>query len=178
MNVATEAVAPEAATKQERVDFLKQVVSFTEGNIRAYDTKAQISLAAFVLSANPLVTITGAGCSAAGGKLVLMILVPTYIATILAYLWVLWPVAPPPVTLTASLKLQNIFFVHDPVALGSEAYVDRLMKFSLEPELTAEVLKLAHIRRIKAVRFKFALLATLATYLTIALSFFFIGRCF
>ena len=38
------------ATRQERVDFLKQVIAFTEANIRSYDIKAQISLAAFVLS--------------------------------------------------------------------------------------------------------------------------------
>jgi hypothetical protein len=44
--------APEGATKQERVDFLKQTMVFNEGNIRAYDVKAQISLAAFVLSGN------------------------------------------------------------------------------------------------------------------------------
>ena len=70
--------APEGATKQERIDFLKQVVTFTESNVRSYDTKAQISLAAFVLSANPLVAITTAGCTATGGKHVLMILVPAW----------------------------------------------------------------------------------------------------
>ena len=42
------ATATEGATKQERIDFLKQAMAFTEGNVRAYDIKAQISLAAFV----------------------------------------------------------------------------------------------------------------------------------
>ena len=170
--------APEGATKQERVDFLKQVVAFTESNVRSYDTKAQISLAAFVLSANPLVAITSVGCSATGAKSVLMVLVPAYIATILTYLWVLWPVAPPVDKLTEGLKSQNIFFIHDPVGLGSRAYVDRLAKLVMEPELTAEALKLAHIRRVKAGRFKAALVATLAAYVVIAGSYFLVGRCF
>ena len=170
--------APEGATKQERIDFLKQIVAFTESNVRSYDTKAQISLAAFVLSANPLVAVTSVGCTSAGAKSVLMILVPAYIATILTYLWVLWPVAPPVDKLTEGLKTQNIFFIHDPVGLGSLAYVDRLAKLVMEPELTAEALKLSHIRRVKAGRFKAALIATLAAYLIIAGSFFFVGRCF
>lgn len=107
MDAVTTAPAQAGATKPERIDFLKQVVAFTEGNIRSYDTKAQISLAAFVLSANPLVAITSAGCSPAGGRLVLMVLVPTYIATILTYMWVLWPVKPPLDKLTAGLSLRT-----------------------------------------------------------------------
>ena len=170
--------APEGPTKQERIDFLKQMVGFTEGNVRSYDTKAQISLAAFVLSANPLVAITGASCSAACGKLVLMMLVPAYIATILTYMWVLWPVAPPADKLTQDLKTQGIFFIHDPVALGSAAFVDRLSRLSMEPELVAEALKLAHIRRVKAARFKAALIATVSAYAIIIAAFFLVGRCF
>ena len=134
---------PEAASKQERVDFLKQIIAFSEGNVRSYDTKAQISLAAFVLSANPLVAIANTGCSAIGAKTVLMVLVPAYIITILSYMWVIWPVAPPTAQLTEGLKLQNIFFVHDPQSLGSAGFVDKLGKLVIEPELTAEALKLA-----------------------------------
>ena len=170
--------APEVPTKQERIDFLKQMVGFTEGNVRSYDTKAQISLAAFVLSANPLVAITNAGCTANGGKLVLMLLVPAYIATILTYMWVLWPVAPPADKLTQGLQTQDIFFIHDPIALGSAAFVDRLSRLSMEPELVAEALKLAHIRRVKAARFKAALIATVAAYAIIIAAFFVVGRCF
>ena len=169
---------PEGATKQERVDLLKQILAFTEGNIRSFDTKAQISLAAFVLSANPLVAISQAACPTGGARTVLMILVPAYLATILTYLWVIWPVAPAEKALTAGLKPQDVFFIHDPVALGSAGFTERLSKFSVEPELTAEVLKLSHIRRAKAFRFKTALIVTLATYIAIAVAFFFAGRCF
>jgi hypothetical protein len=172
------AVQPEGATKQERVDFLKQVIAFTEANVRSYDTKAQISLAAFVLSGNPLVAIVNSGCTAASGKIVLMVLVPAYIATILIYLWVIWPVRPPAARLTEGLKQQSIFHIHNPLLLGAAGYVDRLVKLAVEPELTAEALKLAHIRRVKAGRFKVALVATLIAYLVIAIAFFFVGRCF
>lgn len=167
-----------ASTKQERVDFLKQMIAFSEGNVRAYDTKAQISLAAFVLSVNPLVAMVNLGCSTAGAKLVLMFLVPTYLATILTYLWVIWPVVPPAERLTKGLKLQHIFFIHDPLTLGSTGLTDKLKKLDIEPELTAEALKLAYIRRVKARRFKLALVVTPSTYLQIALVFFFVGRCF
>ncbi|MBL8564565.1 MAG: hypothetical protein JNM89_02475 [Hyphomicrobiaceae bacterium] len=178
MSDRSAAATPEAATKQERVDFLKQVIAFTEGNVRSYDTKAQISLAAFAVSANPLVAIATSGCSASGGKAVLMVLVPAYLATILSYLWAIWPVAPPVAQLTEGLKQQNAFFVLDPLSLGAPSYVERLNKLAVEPELTAEALKLAYIRRVKARRFKTALVATLSTYLLVAIAFFFIGRCF
>ena len=111
-----------------------------------------------------------------GGKHVLMLLVPAYIATILTYMWVLWPVAPPAAKLTEGLKTKNIFFVHDPVALGSAAFVGRLAILAMEPELVAEALKLAHIRRVKASRFKAALIATVAAYAIIIAAFFVVGR--
>jgi hypothetical protein len=178
MEASSGTATPQGATKPERVDFLKQIVSFTEGNIRSYDTKAQISLAAFVLSANPLVAISNSACSQISGRAVLMILVPSYFATILAYLWVLWPVAPPLKQLTEGLGSQDIFYIHDPMSFAGIKYVERLADLAVERELTAEALKLAHIRRIKAGRFKVALLVTLATYFLIAVAFFFVGRCF
>ena len=166
------------ASKPERVDFLKQMIAFTESNVRSFDTKAQISLAAFVLSANPLVAIAGAGCSQSGGKAVLMVLVPAYLATILVYLWVLWPVAQPAKSITEGLVTQNIFFIHDPAKLHAGAFVEKLSNLSVEPELTAEALKLAHIRRVKAGRFKAALIVTVVAYVVIVASFWVVGRCF
>jgi hypothetical protein len=172
-----DAAAPTGATKPERIDFLKQVVSFTESHIRSYDTKAQISLAAFVLSANPIVAITGMGCSPQAGKTVLMILIAAYFTTIMTYLWVLWPVAPPIQKLTEGLKTQNVFFIHDPVTLGATGLTTKLAQLDVEPELTAEALKLAHIRRVKARRFKLALMVTAAAYALIAVAYFIVGRC-
>jgi len=88
------ATATEGATKQERIDFLKQAMAFTEGNVRAYDIKAQISLAAFVLSGNPLMAIINGACGTSARQVLVTALV-VFIATILTYLWVRWPVAPP-----------------------------------------------------------------------------------
>src|SRR5450631_836323 len=139
-----------ASTKQERVDFLRQVIPFAEGNIRAYDTKAQISLAAFVLSANPLITITNTSCSQAGARPVLITTLIVYVLGILSYGWVLWPVAPPVSRLTEGTGARDLFFLHDPLGVGGAVYVDRLKALSLEPELTAEALKLSYIRTIKA----------------------------
>lgn len=51
------------ASPQERIDFLKHSIAFTESTIRAYDTKSQIALAAFVLSMNPLWSIMNATCT-------------------------------------------------------------------------------------------------------------------
>ena len=51
------------ASAQERLEFLRQSIAMTEHNIRSYDTKAQISLAAFLLSMTPLWTITMSICA-------------------------------------------------------------------------------------------------------------------
>jgi hypothetical protein len=164
------------ATKQERVDLLKQMVAFAEGNVRSYDTKAQISLAAFVLSANPLVAVINSACGT-NVRNVLMILVVVYLATILTYMWVLWPVAPPQQKLTEGLGAKNLFYIHDPLTTGGPHFAERLKELVLEPELTAEALKLAHIRKVKAQRFKNALITTLIAYLVIAAGYFAVGRC-
>ena len=178
-NATTAAEAPEAAagaTKPERIDFLKQVIAFNEANVRAYDIKAQISLAAFVLSGNPLMAIVNGACGASARQ-VLVVSFVVFIATILTYLWVLWPVAPPQQKLTEGIGAKNLFYLHDPLAAGGPKYAERLAGLVVEPELTAEALKLSYIRTVKARRFKNALMTTLVAYLVIAASFFAVGRC-
>lgn len=169
-------VQVEGATKQERIEFLKQVIAFNEANVRAYDIKAQISLAAFVLSGNPLMAIVNGACGT-NARQVLVISLVVFVATILTYLWVLWPVAPPAQKLTEGLGAKNLFYLHDPLAFAGRLFSERLSGLAVEPELTAETLKLSYIRTVKARRFKKALIATLATYLVIAAAFFAIGRC-
>src|SRR5262245_1660297 len=93
----------ETASRQERIDFLKQVIAFSEANIRSYDVKAQISLAAFVLSGNPLVAIANSACGPSTSRSVLVTMLVAFLATILSYLWVLWPVALPRQNLTEGL---------------------------------------------------------------------------
>jgi hypothetical protein len=165
------------ATRQERVDFLKQAIAFTEGNIRLYDIKAQISLAAFVYSGSPIVGIVNGACGQGLARNVLVIMLVFFIATILTFLFVLWPVSPTQAELTKGLATNNLFYLHDPLSVGGTEYSTRLSGLVVEPELTAETLKLAYIRKVKARRFKAALIVALITYLVIAGSFFGIGRC-
>jgi hypothetical protein len=166
--------AEAVATRPERVDFLRQVIAFNEGNVRAYDLKAQISLAAFVLSGNPLMAIVNGACGA-NARQVLVVALVVFIVTILSYLWVLWPVAPQQ-KLTEGLGARSLFFLNDPLAIGA-GYSERLKGLVVEPELTAEALKLSYIRTVKARRFKTALITTLIAYLVLAASFFALGRC-
>jgi hypothetical protein len=165
------------ATRSERLDFLKQVVSYTEANVRSYDLKAQISLAAFVLSGNPTVAIVYDACGSGPARSVLVIMLVVFLATIVSYLWVLWPVAPRHKKLTEGLATQNLFFVNDAFGLGGSAYLEKIKDLMVEPELAGEVSKLSYIRGIKSRRFKFALIATFCTYAIVATSFFGVGRC-
>lgn len=164
------------ATRQERIDFLKQAIAFTEGNIRLYDIKAQISLAAFVYSGSPIVSIVNGACGGSARN-VLIIMLIFFIMTILTFLYVLWPVSAMQGELTKGLTVGNLFYLHDPLAVAGTEYSTRLGGLMVEPELTAEALKLAYIRKIKARRFKAGLIVALVTYLVIAGSFFGIGRC-
>jgi hypothetical protein len=108
---------------------------------------------------------------------VLVIMLVFFIATILTFLFVLWPVSPTQAELTKGLATNNLFYLHDPLSVGGTEYSTRLSGLVVEPELTAETLKLAYIRKVKACRFKAALIVALITYLVIAGSFFGIGRC-
>jgi hypothetical protein len=169
--------ADAVASKAERLDFLKLVVNYTEANVRSYDLKAQISLAAFVLSGNPTVAIVYDACGPGPARGVLVITLIVYIATILSYLWVLWPVATRHKKLTEGLAAQNLFFVTDALAIGGSAYLDKIKGLMVEPELAGEVTQLSYIRGVKAWRFKLALIATLCAYLVVAAAFFGVGRC-
>lgn len=165
------------ASRQERLDLLKQIVAFTEANVRAYDVKSQIALAAFVLTANPIVGMATFGCTQAGAKSVLMLLLPAFLVTILVYLWVLWPVVPP-ASLRSGSAAQDLFFIKTPENFVSGEFERRLEKMAPFAELTHEALKLAYIRNVKARRFKAALISTIVACLAIAAAFFTVDRCF
>src|SRR5262245_45536807 len=82
----------DAPSKEERLDFLKQAIAFTEWTIRSFDTKAQISIAAFVLAMNPLWSMLTAACPRAGSSLVVVVLLALFVATVLLFGFVIWPV--------------------------------------------------------------------------------------
>ena len=70
-------------------------------------------------------------------------------------------------------------FLHSPRSAGDRrgTYSERLKELVVEPELTVEALKLSYIRKVKARRFKNALIATLLAYLLMVVAFFAVGRC-
>jgi hypothetical protein len=164
------------STEQERLDFLKQIIASTEANIRTYDVKSQISMGAFVLSNSPLVYIINSACGE-NARSILAITLIVFITTVLSLLWVLWPVPPPGQRLTEGLKIRDLYYLHNPLAMSGAGFSERLKGLVVEPELTAEALKLAYIRHVKARRFKNALIVTVAAYGVNLASFFIVGRC-
>jgi hypothetical protein len=168
---------PEVATKEERITFLTQILTFTEANIRSYDTKAQIALAGFVLSAHPIFTVINSVCSQSGMRLVLVVLGPLYFATVIGFFWVVWPVGGAPADVIKGLGAKDLFYIRNPLGAEGQSYEARLKDLSVDTELTAEVLKLAHLRSKKARRFNIALGIALCTYLAVLVSTVFIGKC-
>jgi hypothetical protein len=167
--------APPVASAEERIDFLQQSIAFTESTIRTYDTKSQIALAAFVLSMNPLWSMLNATCSNVAARPIVAVLLAGFIGTILSYCFVLWPIRPLQ-DLIKNVRAKGLFYIHDPVAAGS-SYAAQLKELSVEPELTAETLKLAFIRAKKGRRFKYALWATGAFYIFVFAAFLVLRRC-
>ena len=154
----TPAVGPDAPSKEERLDFLKQAIAFTEWTIRSFDTKAQISIAAFVLSMSPLWSMLTTTCPRAPSSVLVVILLVLFVATILLLGYVIWPVTLQQSRLTGGWQTKGLFFVGDPNQLTASLYTDRLKDLTIEAELAAETLKLAYIREIKSSRFKNALI--------------------
>jgi hypothetical protein len=78
--------------------------------------------------------------------------------------------------LVKNKRAKGLFFVSDPMAV-SATYAEQLNDLSLEPELTAEVLKLSFIRASKGRRFRYALWATGAFYALVFVAFLLLRRC-
>src|SRR6202008_3653226 len=106
--------SPEATSREERFDFLKQAIAFTEWTIRSFDTKAQISIAAFVLSMTPLWTILSAACPRAASSLTVAVLLIIFVTTVLLFGFVIWPVTLTPSKLTGGWQTKGLFYVGDP----------------------------------------------------------------
>src|SRR5262245_13084640 len=166
---------PPGASPEERIEFLKQSIEFTEGSIRAYDTKSQIAMAAFVLSMSPLWSILNATCPHVASRPIVAVLVGAFIGTIMSYGAVLWPIHPLHALLEKA-RAKGLFFIHDPVPAAA-TYAERLKDMSVEAELTAETLKLSFIRASKGRRFRYALWATAAFYAFVFATFLVLRRC-
>jgi hypothetical protein len=176
-NTDLTAAVPGGATKQERIAFLSQILTFTEANIRSYDTKAQIAIAGFVLSAHPIFNVINSVCSPASMRSVLMMLGPLYFATVMGFFWVVWPVGSASLASVKASGAKDLFYIRDPLGPEGRTYATRLRDLSVDTELTAEVLKLAHLRSMKARRFNIALGIAMFTYLAVLASTVFVGKC-
>src|SRR5437764_13149761 len=87
---------PAAPSPAERIEFLNNSIIFAEANIRAFDTKSQIALAAFVFSMTPLWSILNGACNGVAGRPTAALLLAAFICTIMLYGFVLWPIRPLP----------------------------------------------------------------------------------
>jgi hypothetical protein len=164
-------------SREERVDFLKQAIAFTEWNIRSFDTKAQISIAAFVLSMNPIWSILTAAHAHAGSSLIVAVLLMLFVVTVLLFGLVVWPVTLPQSNLMGTWESKGLFYVGDPNRLTTGLYTYRLKDLAVESELAAETLKLASIREIKARRFKHALMAAVVFYAGVVVTYLLLRSC-
>jgi hypothetical protein len=163
------------ASPEERIEFLKETIAFTELTIRAYDTKSQIALAAFVFSMNPLWSILNATGNNVASRPIVAVLLCGLICTILSYGFVLWPIRPLQ-NLMKNGRAKGLFYILDAVAAGS-TYAEQLKDLLVEPELTAELLKLSFIRTRKGRRFKYALWGTGAFYIFVFATFLVLRQC-
>lgn len=174
---STPVAGPNARNKDERLDFLKQAISFTEWTIRSFDTKAQISIAAFVLAMNPLWSILTSACPRAASSVLVIVLLALFLATVLMFGYVIWPVTLTQSRLTGSWQTKGLFYVADPNHLTANLYADRLKGLLIEEELAAETLKLAYIRQIKSRRFKNALISVVVFYAWVGVTFLLLRNC-
>src|SRR5262247_2465293 len=170
-------LSPDAPSKEERLEFLKQAIAFTEWTIRSFDTKAQISIAAFVLSINPLWSILTSACPHTASSPLAAILLVLLVITILLFGYVIWPVALTESRLTGGWQSKGLFYVGDPSQLTTSLYTERLKDLPIEAELAAETLKLAYIREIKSARFKNALKSVVVFYAWAILCFLLLRGC-
>ena len=171
------AVSSDATSEEARLEFLKQAIAFTEWTIRSFDTKAQISIAAFVLSINPLWSILTSACPRAASSPLVTILLFLLVITILLFGYVIWPVAVTQSRLTGGWQSKGLFYVGDPSQFTTSLYTDRLKDLTIEVELAAETLKLAYIREIKSRRFKNALKSVVVFYAWAIVCFLLLRGC-
>jgi len=170
-------MAQEAPISGEQAAMRPDAPTKDEWTIRSFDTKAQISIAAFVLSMNPLWTILTAACPRAASSLIVAVLLMLFVATVLLFGFVIWPVTLTQSKLTGGWQTKGLFYVGDPNQLTASLYADRLKDLTIEVELAAETLKLAYIREIKSRRFKHALKSVFVFYAWAVAAFLLLRNC-
>ena len=150
---------PVANATTAQIDFLKVVVAAAEGHLRAGDTKAQIALAAFVLSWNPLLGMLHGVCKQGAEPWSSAVLAGVVVATILCYGRAVWPSSLP-----RSANRPGLFFLVGGSVASPADLVARVAGAPLAEELANEVIKLSALRERKTRSLKIAFGSTVLTY--------------
>jgi hypothetical protein len=156
---------------QDRTDFVKHAIAFSEWSIRALDTKAQISIVAFVLSMAPLWSILTAAHPRASSSVAIMIPLVVFATTVMFFGLVILSAMPPSGQLSGGWQSKGLFYVGDPNRLTASLAAYRLKGLATETELATEHLKLAAIRNIKSRHLKHALVSAAVFYAAFIVTF-------
>ena len=170
-------MSSEIPTEDERLEFLRHAITLAEWNIRTLDTKAQISIVAFVVSLNPLWSILTTTCPRAASSLIVAMLLVLFCATVLLFALVLLPGTSAQPKPTGGWSRKALFTAGDPNAIAASLYADRIRSLASEGELAAETLALAHIREIKSRRFQHALRSIFVFYAWFVATFLMLRNC-
>lgn len=154
-------------TEAEQVTFLTAAIASTEATIRAYDTKAQVGAATFVLSITALVSLMGRAVSApSNSNIASALLCIMAVATLIAFFSVLIPFTSPRLQHRSSLgQVRKLFYVNQQEYPDIETYLSSIAHLNRLHEMSYELLKLSRIRDRKDVRFRIAVGFSLVFYL-------------
>jgi hypothetical protein len=164
-------------TQDERLDFLRQATAFTEWTIRSFDTRAQISIVAIVLSMNPLWSILTSACRGAGSSLVVAVMLALFVTSIFLFASVILPVGATQSDSNGGWPTKGLIYVGNASQITASLYTSSLKELASEAELAAEILKLTRIREIKSRRFKYALRSACVFYVWGVVAFLQLRNC-
>src|SRR5712691_412099 len=145
--------------KEDRIDFLKYAIAFSEWGIRSLDTKAQISIVAFVLSIAPLWSILTSAHPRAISSVAIVVLLLVFVTTVVFFGLAILSARPPPGQLSGGWQTKGLFYAGDPKQLTASLSAYRLEGSATETELAEETLKLAASRNIKSRHLEHALVS-------------------
>ena len=171
------AMSQDVPTEDERLEFLRHAIALSEWNIRTLDTKAQISIVAFVLSLSPLWSILTSTCPRAASSLIVAILLVLFVASVLLFALVILPVASAQPKPTGGWQEKGLFSVGDPNLIAASLYANRVDSLTSEVQLAAEALNFARVRETKSRRFKHALRSVFVFYAWSVAAFLMLRDC-
>ena len=139
-------MSQDVPTEDERLEFLRHAIALSEWNIRTLDTKAQISIVAFVLSLSPLWSILTSTCPRAASSLIVAILLVLFVASVLLFALVILPAGSAQPNPTGGWPGKGLFSAGDPNLITASLYAHRVGSLTSEVQLAAETLSLARGR--------------------------------